>query len=125
GVWIIRKRDVILVLEIYQPRHRIGTRRIHAYLTVVIDGHERESGVDRRVRDSNVQMIDGIDWLPVRFGGTTEWVNTQLQASAADRVHVDNVSQILDIGQNEILLVGCVSFDRRGEWHALNGGPVA
>ena len=54
GVWIVGESHVILVLEVHETRHRIGTRRIHSYLAVVIDRHEREGWVDCWVRDDNV-----------------------------------------------------------------------
>src|SRR5262249_47052356 len=125
GIWIVGKRNVILVLEIYEPRHCIGTRWIHADSAVVIDSHECESGVDRRVRDSDIQVIDGVDWLPIRFGGSAEWINPKLQASAPNRVDIDDVPEVLDVGQNKIFLVCCVSFDGCGEWHAFDAGAVA
>src|SRR4029077_571606 len=78
GVWIVGESDVILVFEIHETRHRIRTRWIHAYLAVVIDSHERESWVDGGVRDSDIQVIHGVDWFPVRFGGAAEWIDTQL-----------------------------------------------
>src|SRR5262249_33619756 len=53
-VWIVGEGNVILILELYQTRHRIRTRRVHAYLSIVIDGHERESRIDCWVRDGDV-----------------------------------------------------------------------
>ena len=50
-----------------------------------------------------------------QYGCTAEWIYTQLQAGAADRIHVDDVSQILDVGQHEIFLVCCVGLDRRSK----------
>jgi hypothetical protein len=76
GVRIVGEGDAILMLEAYEPSHRVRARRIHADLAVVIDRHEREGRVDGRVRDDNVQVIDGVDGLPVRPGGTAERVYT-------------------------------------------------
>ena len=112
---IVGEGDVILILKVHQTCHRIRTRRVHAYLAVVIDRHERESRIDYWVHDDDVQMIDGVDWLPVGLGGAAEWIHAQLQAGAADRIHIDDVSQILDVRQHEILLVCCVSLDRRSK----------
>ena len=63
-------------------------------------------------------MINGVDWLPIRPGGAAERVYTELQAGAADDVHVDDVSQILDVRENEVLLVRGVRLDGRGKRHA-------
>src|SRR5262249_54088571 len=125
GIWIIGESDVILILKIHETCHRIGTRWVHAYLTVVIDSHERESRIDCGVRNSDVQMIDGVNWPPVRLGGTTERIHTQFQTSSSDYLHIDDVFQILDIRQHEILLMCRVSLDCRSKRHALYACPVA
>ena len=45
GVWIVGEGDVILILEIHKRRAiAYGLDRVHAYLAVVIDSHEREVG---------------------------------------------------------------------------------
>src|ERR1043166_3975108 len=125
GVWIVGESDVILILKVYQTCHRIRTRRVHSYLAIVIDSHERKSRIDCWVRDVDVQVIYGVDWLPIRFRRTAERVYSQLQASAADRVHVDDIFQILDVRQHEILLVCRLSLDRITKWYALYARSVA
>src|SRR6476620_10454203 len=70
-------------------------------------------------------MIDGVDWLPIRLGRTTQRVHTQLQAGAADRLHIDDVAQVLDIGQDEVLLVSRLSFEGGSKWHAFYARSVA
>ena len=85
--------------------HRVGAGAVHADLAVVIDRHEGEGRVDRRVHDGDVQAVDGVDRLPVGRGGAAERVHAQLEAGAADGVHVDDVAQVLDVGQDEIFLV--------------------
>src|SRR5262249_24771381 len=97
GVWIVGESDVILIFKVHETRHRIRTRRVHAYLAVVINSHERERRVDCWVRDVDVQVIDGVDWLPIRFRRSAERIYTELQASGADHVHIDDVFQILDV----------------------------
>src|SRR5262249_29114421 len=69
GVRIVGKGDAILMPEAHEPRHRVRTRRIHADLAVVVDRHEREGRVDGRVRDHDVQVINGVDRLPVQLRG--------------------------------------------------------
>src|SRR4030095_6366004 len=101
GVGIVGESDVILILEVHETRHRIRTRWIHAYLAVVINSHERERRGDCCVRDVEGPVIDRVDWLPIRFRRTAERVYTQLQASGADYVYIDDVSQILDVRQHE------------------------
>src|SRR4030095_5510326 len=45
--------------------------------------------------------------------------------SAADGVHVDDISEILNVGHYEIFLVCCVSLDGRRKWHAFYAAAVA
>src|SRR5262249_48252577 len=124
-VWIVSESDVILPFEVYETRHRIRTRWVHAYLAVVVHSHERERRVDCWVRDVDVQVIDGVDRLPIRFRRTAERVYTQLQASCADHVHIDDVFQVLNVRKHEIFLVCRVSLDGCGKWHALYARSVA
>ena len=71
------------------------------------------------------RSVDRIDRLPVRPGGAAQRIDAELQASAADRLHVHDVAQIIHVGQDEILLMRGGGLDRRGEWHALDVGVSA
>ena len=51
GVGIVGEGDAELILEADEPGHRVGARAVHADLAVVIDGHEGERRIDRRVHD--------------------------------------------------------------------------
>ena len=117
GVRIVREGDAILILESYQPGHGIRAGGVHADLAIMIDRHERERGVDDRIHDDNVQVIDRVDRLPIRPGGTTERVYPQLEAGGADEVHIDDVPQILNVRHHEVLLVCRVCLDggRKGQ----------
>ena len=75
GVRIVAEREAVLVFEPDQPGHRIGARAVHADLAVVIHRHERESRIDHRVDDSDVQSVDGVDRLPVGQGGAAQRVH--------------------------------------------------
>src|SRR6266700_1834259 len=83
----------------------------------MIDRHERERGVDDRIHDDNVHVIDRVDRLPIRPGGTTERVYPQLKTGGADEVHIDDVPQILNVRHYEVLLVCRVCLDggRKGQ----------
>ena len=45
------------VLELDQAGHRVGAGAVHADLAVVVDRHEPEGRVDRRVGDGDVQAV--------------------------------------------------------------------
>ena len=119
---VVGEGDAILVLEADQPRHGIGARRVHANLSVVIDRHEGEPGVDGRVHDHDVEPVDGVDRLPIGLGRATEGVHAQPEAGAADDVRIDDVPQVVDVGQDEVLLVRGDCLDGRRERHALDAG---
>ena len=121
-VRVVGEGDAVLVLEADQPRHRIGTRAVHANLSVVIDRHEGERRIDDRVHDHDVEPVDGVDRLPVGHGRATQGVHAQPEAGAADGIHIDDVPQVVDVGQDEVLLVRGGRLDGRRERHALDVG---
>src|ERR1039458_8700747 len=102
-VRVVGKGYLVTIFEAGEPRHRVRTGAVHANLAVMIHGHERKRWINLRIYDVNVQAIRRIDRLPVRPGGTAKWIDAQLQISRADRLHVDDVVQILDIGPDEVL----------------------
>ena len=81
------------------PRHRVRTRTIHADFAVVIDGHERKRRIELRVDDVDVEIVDVVDRFPVRQRRAAERIDAELEVRGADRIHVDDVLQVFDIGQ--------------------------
>ncbi len=98
GIRVVSKSHAVLILETNKPGHRVRAGTVHANLAVVINRHEGECCVELLVNDADIQFVNGIDWLPVRQRGAAERVNGQLQAGRANRIQVDDVTQILDIG---------------------------
>ena len=66
GVGVVAERNLILIFQAHQPRHRIGAGAIHADFSVVVDRHERKSWVDGSVDDLNVQSMNRVNRIPVR-----------------------------------------------------------
>ena len=62
---VVGEREAVLIFESHQPGHRIGTRTIHADFAVMVDRHERERRIKFRIDDRDVQLINGIDRLPI------------------------------------------------------------
>ena len=122
GVGIVAKGEVEAVLELDQARHRIGAGAIHADLAVVVERHESEGRVDRRIGDGDIQAVGVGDRLPVMDGRAAERVDAQLQAGRANRLHVDDVRQVVDVRSDEIDLARRVRPDRPGERNALDLG---
>ena len=104
-VGVVGEGDAKLILEADEPGHRVGAGAVHADLAVVIDRHERERRIDLRVHHLDVQTVDFVDRLPVVHGRAAERVHAQLEAGGADGVHVDDVPQVVDVGQDEVFLV--------------------
>src|SRR5438552_2493673 len=71
----------------------------------MIDRHKREGRIYGGVDDRDVQSINRVDWLPVMHGGATERVDGELQASAADSLHINDVAQIPYVGQDKIFVM--------------------
>ncbi len=105
GVGIVRKGDLVAILEPEEPGHRVRAGAVHANLAVVVDGHEREGRIDLRIDDSNAQLVDGVDRLPIMDGGAAERVDGEFETGGADRLHIDDVTQVVDVGQDQIFLM--------------------
>ena len=93
------------VLQPEQTGHRVRARAVHADLAVVIHGHEREGRVDSRIDHFDLEAVNAIDRLPVVHARAAERVHCELQSRGADRVHVDDVPQVLHVRSREVLLV--------------------
>ena len=66
----------------------------------------RNVGSHRVVDDVKVQAVPLRDRCPVMHPGTTEWIDAQAYARAADHVHVDDVAEIADVSAQEVVPVG-------------------
>ena len=108
------------IFQADKPSHRVRAGTVHADLAVVVDRHERESGVNGRINYDDVQSIKRIDRLPVGACGSTQGVDCKLQLGIANRVHVHDILEIANIGQHEILLMRRRSLDRAFERNALD-----
>ena len=101
GVGVVAERNLILIFQAHQPRHRIRAGTIHADFPVVVDSHERKSWVDGSVDDLNVQSMNRVNRVPVRKRCPTKRVYAQLEMAAANGVDVDDVAEIANIGREQ------------------------
>ena len=123
-VRVVCEGDAKIVFQSDQPRHGIGAGAVHADLSVMIDGHEREGRIDRRVDDRDVQFVGGIDRLPVADRGASQRVDGHIEAGGTNGVHVNDVPQgpPHKAGQS---LPGAWSLPCRAAGrHALDAGVV-
>jgi hypothetical protein len=87
----------------------------------MVQGHEAEGRIQPWVDHLHVEVIHGVDRLPVVKRGTAEGIDPQGQPRTADHVHVDGGGQIVDVGSDEVLLVGGGCLHGPGRRHALDG----
>jgi len=114
--------DVEFILQTNQTLHRIGRRGIHADLAVPIHRHETESGINGLVGDRKVQPIAISNRLPVVDTSPTEGIDTQADLRLAYCVHIDYMSQLVNVGVEIIVAVCCrcmQSFLERYPLHAF------
>ena len=97
-------------------------RGIHADLAVVIHRHERERRIDHGVDDSDVQLVEGVDRLPIGSRSPAQWIHAECETGPADGVRVDDILEIFDIGQHQIDFVGGDGLDRRREGYPFDAG---
>ena len=86
-----------------QPRHRVGRRAVHPDLAVPIDRHEAEGRIDRIADDGRVEAIALDDRLPVAHAGAAQGIDADFDAGGADRLHVDDIAEVGDIGPDVIV----------------------
>jgi hypothetical protein len=77
----------------------------------VVKGHEREGRIDYRIGDGDVQAIDCVDRLPVFQRGSPKRIDRECKPSASDRIHIDDLPQVVDIGYHQIVFVRCLGTD--------------
>ncbi len=122
GVGVVGKCHAVFILQPNQAGHRIRTRTIHADFPVVIHRHERERRVEFRIHDLDVQFVNGIYRLPQRQRRAAERVHTEFQIRGANRVHVHDVFQILNVRQNKIFRVRGRGLERGLKGNSLHAG---
>ena len=54
----------------------------------------------------DVEAVPVVDGLPVGRAGGAQRVHSELQARGPDRIHVDDVAQVLDVGREQVLSMG-------------------
>ena len=103
-VRVVAPRDVVLIFEFDQIGHGVGRGAVHTDFAVVVNGHEAKRGVNGLVHDRDVQAVAFGNGFPIRHARAAKWVRAQLQAGRFDRFHVYHAAQIVDIGQDVIVL---------------------
>ncbi len=123
-IGVVGERDAEFILETHEAGHRIRAGAIHADFSVMIHRHERERRVELWVHDRDIQFVSRINRFPIWQRRAAERVHAQLQTGGADGVQIHDIFQILNIGQNKIVLMGGCRLERRDERHALHAGII-
>ncbi len=105
-VGVAGKSEVELVLESDQRLHGPDRGRIHPDLAVPVDGHEPESGVHALVDDGEVESVAFGDPRPVMDPGTPQRVDAEVKPGALDRLQVDHLFEIGDVGTDVVVPMG-------------------
>ena len=79
---------------------------VHANLTIPIHRHETEGGINGLVDDREVQPIALSNRLPVVDTSTTQWIDPQADLSLANGLHIQHISQLIDVGIEVIIAMG-------------------
>ena len=91
----------------------------------MIDGHEREGGIHLRVHHLDVESVHRVDRLPVVHRGAAERIDRECEARCADRVEVDDIAQIVHVGQREVFAMRRRRAQRRVDRDPLHVGVGA
>ena len=107
-----------------QPRHRIRRRAIHPDFSVPIHRHEAERRIDRIADDGGVKAVALDDGLPVAHRRSPQGIDTDLHAGGADRLHVDDIGKVSDIGRDVIMAMHVRRLARALIGDALDAGKA-
>ena len=103
-VRVVPKGDVELVLESDQAGHGVRGGAVHPDLAVLVYGHEAEGRVHDRVDHLDVEAEPFGNRLPEADTRPSEGVHADLQARPGDRLHVEDVLQVLYVRAHVIVL---------------------
>ncbi len=125
GIRVRAESDVESVLEVHQAGHRVGTRAIHANLSVVIHRHETERRVRRGVHYGDIQPVALLDRFPIRQGGPAKGIHTDLDPGYADGFQIDDRGQVLHVRGDIIKRPRGGRLQREGVGHAQDFAVAA
>ena len=98
--------DVETILDVEQALHRVRRRRVHADLSVPVEGHEAKGRIDRVAHHSQVDPVVLGDARPVVHAGAAERVDADSHLGIADDFEVDDVAEIADAGAEAGVAMG-------------------
>ena len=88
----------------------------------MVQGHEPERGVERRVHDRELEPVALGDPGPVAEGGAAQWVHSDPQSRRADRLQINSTCQRRDVRLDQIFLVSARCRASRRERHPSDPG---
>ena len=124
-IGVASEGDIEAALFADEALHRERRRGIHADAAVPVQAHEAEGRVDFLAGHRQVDSVMLRDAAPVMHAGTAERIGAHANAGGADRIHVDDIGQIGDIGAEVIVQVrarGCESALEGHPRHAFQAG---
>src|SRR5882762_11362404 len=70
-------------------------------------------------------MVNRVDRFPVGSCGASKRVDPKPEARALNSIHIHNVSQVTDVRDDEVFLMGAASLDGCGEGHSFHDCVVS
>ena len=86
----------------------------------MIDRHERESRIDVRVHDRDINPVTFRDRLPIADGCASKRIDPDLHTRRADGFQVDHIGKVFHVGSDKVLGVRGRGFEGSLEIDSLN-----
>src|SRR3974377_514867 len=99
---VVAKGEAVLIFQSHQAGHSVRAGAVHPDLAVVIQCHEGEGGVLRWIDVRYVETVRGVDGLPTGEGSAAQRVHRELEASAADRLHINDTAEVVDVWEDKV-----------------------
>jgi hypothetical protein len=103
GVCIIGPSHSEAIFKLDEAGHRVRTGAVHPDLAVVIDRHKPKCRIDTRIDDCQVESERISNPIPIMNSCSAERVDTQFQATRPYRIHVKNITEVIDVGRHEVI----------------------
>jgi len=83
----------------------MGGRTIHPNFAIAVDGHEPKGRVRIIIENFNVEPVPLGDRPPIAEARSAQRVGAKIQSGRPDDIHINDISQIADIGADIIIFM--------------------
>ncbi|CCJ87939.1 hypothetical protein BN133_4316 [Cronobacter dublinensis 582] len=121
-VRVVGERQIELIAQRQQARHRGFRGAVHTDSAVFIEVHKAESLIHLIVNEGEIELVVLRDALPVFDAGAAQRVDAKLQARFLDSGHVDDLRQPFDKRLHQIFFLNTTARPgviQRNTFHAF------